>query len=302
MTKLKQFLDDNVATYRATKQVPYVFAVLIPFHILAVYGLYLGYQSWDWMYAGWFVAGWVLFGGLGACVGLHRWVSHKSIEVRPFMRPIMHWIMVCSCQGSAIWWASLHRGYHHAHADNPERDIHTPKDGFWHAYMGWMLKVKHDTINLKYGIEYLKDKSMVWHHKHYNYVLWGTLAVMMVIDPMFGFWFFVIPTMFSLHSDSVVNSVCHFPGAGYRYYNTKDQSVNVPLVGFLAWGQGWHNNHHKNPRQFDFGTTVSGKWWEFDPCLLLVPFVSPWRETKRLWGQWYRAWRHNENATPVEIV
>jgi len=27
MTKIKQFIDDNIATYKATNQVPYIFAV-----------------------------------------------------------------------------------------------------------------------------------------------------------------------------------------------------------------------------------------------------------------------------------
>lgn len=295
MNSTVAFFKDNIETYKITKQVPYIFSVLIPFHILSAVGLYLGYQDWHWSYFVYFLVGWVITGGLGGAVGLHRWISHKAIEIRPSLRPVMHWIMVCSCQGSAIWWAALHRGYHHAHSDQP-KDIHSPINGFWHAYQGWMWSVKHDTVNLKYAVEYLRDNSLVWHHKHYNYIIWFTFTVLAIIDPMLALWFFVIPAMFSLHSDSAVNSFCHIPWAGYRLYNTKDLSTNVPLVGWFAWGQGWHNNHHRNPRSFDFGTSVSGKWWEFDPCLLLVPLVSPWHETKRLWGLWYSGIKGNNIA------
>lgn len=300
MIKIKQFIDDNIATYKATNQVPYIFAVLIPFQLLALLGFYLGFSNWQWHYLAYFFVGWIICGGLGSAVGLHRWISHKAIEVRPILKPIMHWIMVCACQGSAIWWAALHRGYHHAHSDQ-ERDVHSPVNGFWHAYQGWMWTVKHDTINLKYGAEYLRDESLIWHHKHYNKIIWGTAAVLFLIDPMLFFWGFAIPAMWDLHTDSFVNSLCHMPKMGYRLYNTKDQSTNVPVVGYFGWGQGWHNNHHKAPRAYDFGTTVSGKWWEFDPCLLLVPLIAPWSEVKRLWGAWYNGIR-GQNTHPVEIV
>jgi fatty-acid desaturase len=292
-----KFIRDNIENYRVTGQVPYVFAVLIPFHMLSLAGLYLAYASWEWWYLGAFFSGWIICGGLGAAVGLHRWIAHKSIEVRPFMRPVMHWIMVCACQGSAIWWAAQHRGYHHAHADQ-EKDLHSPKHGLWHSWQGWMWGIKHDSINLKYGVEYLRDESLVWHHKHYNKVVWITFAVLSAIDPMLGLWLFVIPAMFCLHSDSAVNTFCHLRWAGYRLYNTKDDSVNVPAIGWFAWGQGWHNNHHRNPRSFDFGTTVSGKWWEFDPCLLLVPLISPWSEVKRLWGNWWNGVNGANTAVP----
>lgn len=300
MNKIKQFLGNNIRTYRVTKQIPYIFAVLIPFHLLAFIGIYSGINNWKWHYLVYFFVGWITCGGIGAAIGLHRWTSHKSIKIRPFLRPVMHWIMVCSCQGSAIWWASLHRGYHHAHADK-ERDVHSPTKGFWHAYQGWMWTITHDSINLRYGVEYLRDKSMIWHHKHYNQIVWGMAIVLFLIDPMLMFWGFIIPAMWDLHTDSFVNSLCHVPKAGYRLYNTNDRSVNVPVIGFFGWGQGWHNNHHKSSGSFDFGTTVSGKWWEFDPCLLLVPLVAPWSEVKRLWGGWYKGLR-GKNTHPVEIA
>jgi stearoyl-CoA desaturase (delta-9 desaturase) len=71
-----------------------------------------------------------------------------------------------------------------------------------------------------------------------------------------------------------VNLFCHLPGAGYRNFETTDQSVNVPILGYLGWGQGWHNNHHAHASKFDFGRAVSGKKWEYDPCMLFVPFIA----------------------------
>jgi fatty-acid desaturase len=42
-----------------------------------------------------------------------------------------------------------------------------------------------------------------------------------------------------------VNSVCH--SFGSRPFQTTDRSRNQWLVGLLAMGEGWHNNHHAFP-------------------------------------------------------
>lgn len=272
-------------TYKITGQIPYIMSIWLPFHVLLAIGVFLAVQSWSWVYAVYFVIGWAVFGGLGTAVMLHRYVSHRAIKIREWMKPALYWIGCLAAQGSPIWWAALHRGYHHAHSDK-EKDIHTPIKGFWHAYMGWMFGIKHDSVNLKYGVELLRDKQLIWFHKNYNKVVWGSILIFALIDPMFCLWFYVIPAMVGLHTDSLVNSVCHTNGAGYRPFDTKDRSQNVWYLGYFGWGQGWHNNHHSDPRSYDFGTTVSKKWWEFDPCMLWVPIVSPWDETKRIWKNW----------------
>jgi stearoyl-CoA desaturase (delta-9 desaturase) len=41
---------------------------------------------------------------------------------------------------------------------------------------------------------------------------------------------------------------------------TSDGSRNNLLIGFLAAGEGWHNNHHADPTSARHGH----QWWEFD--------------------------------------
>jgi stearoyl-CoA desaturase (delta-9 desaturase) len=43
-----------------------------------------------------------------------------------------------------------------------------------------------------------------------------------------------------------VNSICH--AFGKREFETNDRSRNEWAVGLLAFGEGWHNNHHAFPR------------------------------------------------------
>ena len=53
---------------------------------------------------------------------------------------------------------------------------------------------------------------------------------------------------------------------GYRNYQTPDQSRNNPIIGFLAAGEGWHNNHHAAPTSARHGH----KWWEFDLAWMTI--------------------------------
>jgi stearoyl-CoA desaturase (delta-9 desaturase) len=55
-----------------------------------------------------------------------------------------------------------------------------------------------------------------------------------------------------------VNSVCHT--FGKRAFETPDLSHNEWLVGLLAFGEGWHNNHHAFPRSVFHGL----HWWQLD--------------------------------------
>jgi stearoyl-CoA desaturase (delta-9 desaturase) len=52
--------------------------------------------------------------------------------------------------------------------------------------------------------------------------------------------------------------VCHT--FGKREFETNDQSRNEWVVGLLAFGEGWHNNHHAFPRSAFHGL----HWWQFD--------------------------------------
>ena len=51
---------------------------------------------------------------------------------------------------------------------------------------------------------------------------------------------------FVYHVTWSVNSVCHT--FGRRAFETTDRSCNQWMVGLLALGEGWRNNHHAFPR------------------------------------------------------
>lgn len=219
---------------------------------------------------------WVLCCGLGIAVGYHRVFSHKTHTLPTWKENIILFFAVFAGQGGSIFWSALHRGYHHPYSDSA-RDIHSPVAySKWHAFVGWYFEITEtrNRVNLKYAIDLLRKKNHCWFNTNYYYLLWGVPLLVAIFDWRLALTGFILVTMIGSLQDNLVNVYGHFQGAfGYRNFETKDNSQNNILLGYFAWGQGWHNNHHYDPKSFDFGSGVSGEWWEFDPCRLFKPFL-----------------------------
>lgn len=227
---------------------------------------------------------WVLACGLGIAVGYHRVFSHKTHKLPAWKENIIMFFAVFAGQGASIFWTALHRGYHHPYSDQP-KDIHSPVIyGKWHAFAGWILTITEskNPVNIKYAVDLLRKPNHVWFHNHHLKILWG---VPIIVGLIFGwkvalvaFW---LPACIGSCQDNLVNVYGHTKGLfGYRNYNLPDNSHNNLILGYLAWGQGWHNNHHYAPMSFDFGKAVSGKWWEIDMCNIFKPFLGSSNESK----------------------
>lgn len=272
--------------YEKTKQVPYILAIWAPYHLIAIASLvYVYLTGWSWAYLGWAIAGWVLLDGIGNNLTLHRFLSHKSWKPYKWAEPFLLWAATMVGEGSPLWWAALHRGHHHKVSDITGKDIHTPiGNGKWHSYMGWQFGIKQDSVSFRYAVDLLRDRRIVFVHENYNKIIYITLLLSWLFFGLaFTVSFFIFGSLMSLHADGLVNTYGHVPSAGYQNSDNKDYSTNVWWLGYFHWGSGWHNNHHAKASSFDFGTSVSGRPHEFDPCLVLVaPFASP-SEVKRLW-------------------
>ena len=70
------------------------------------------------------------------------------------------------------------------------------------------------------------------------------------------------------HVTFSVNSVCHLWGG--RPFPSGDQSRNNFLVGLLALGEGWHNNHHAFPTSARHGL----RWWQVDASYYVIRLLA----------------------------
>lgn len=219
---------------------------------------------------------WALISGLGIAVGYHRVFSHRTHQLPVWKEKILLFFATFAGQGSPIFWVALHRGYHHPHADT-ERDPHSPVvHGRYHAFIGWFIQntESKNTVNLKYAVDLMRKTHVVWFHNWHYKLLWAVPLAVAVIDWRLAFVLFWIPGAIGTLQDNAVNVYGHYKGLfGYRNFETKDNSHNNFVLGYLGWGQGWHNNHHAKPANYDFGSGASGKWWEWDPCRIFLPFL-----------------------------
>lgn len=220
---------------------------------------------------------WILFAGLGVATGYHRVFSHNTHPNLPTWKEnIILFFGTLSGQGSSVTWSALHRGYHHKYSDT-DRDLHSPINGLYHAFFGWSTKITENNpiVNLKYAGPILRKKNHIWFHQHQMTILWIVPTIVALFNWKLSLAMFCLPTAICLFQDNLVNVLGHVKcGIGYRNFDTQDNSQNNFILGYFAWGQGWHNNHHYEPGSFDFGKSISGKWWEIDPCRIFLPFLN----------------------------
>lgn len=208
-----------------------------------------------------------LTGGLGICLGYHRFLTHRSLRL---WQPLEYFIVtlgVLAMQGGPIAWVATHRA-HHTYSDTV-RDPHDSRRGFYWSHMAWLYapnpaRLSHDeerrltadVVAIAY-YRFLEASAPVWQIAlgvallalgGWSWVVWG-LFVRLVV---------------TYHATWLVNSAAHL--FGYRTYRAPgmDRSTNNWLVAILAWGEGWHNNHHAFPFSARHGLgrfEIDVTWW-----------------------------------------
>lgn len=204
---------------------------------------------------------WWLTGGVGICLGYHRYFTHRSYAVP---KPVEYLLAVLGClagESGPIGWVAAHR-YHHTYSDT-EKDPHSPLRGFLWAHMSWLFGREKFLVRFedykRFVPDMAKDRFLVFLDR--SHML--PAVVLTAILYAAGGWSFVVWGMFvrSLlvyHSTWLVNSASHI--WGYRSFKTSDLSRNNWWVALLTFGEGWHNNHHAFQRSARHGM----RWWEID--------------------------------------
>jgi stearoyl-CoA desaturase (Delta-9 desaturase) len=213
--------------------------------------------------------------GVGITVGFHRLLAHHSFKTYRWFRFLLAAAGCTALQKGPLWWVVHHR-QHHTHSDQPG-DVHSPiLDGFWYGHCGWLftndlMKPSHDTVR-----DLALYPELVWLDR-----LWmipGLLAagICYWIDGWIGVvWGYSLSTVIIFQVTFAVNSVGH--RWGKQRFATGDGSRNNLILGYLAMGDGWHNNHHQSPVSARHGVA----WYEFDMSYQIIRLFS---RLKLVWG------------------
>jgi stearoyl-CoA desaturase (delta-9 desaturase) len=220
---------------------------------------------------------------LGVTVGFHRLFTHRAYEAGPLTRLILAVCGSMSAQGPVIEWCAQHRR-HHQHSDR-EGDPHSPHlhgtgviallRGFIHAHLGWLFEPGPTPQDLARSVpDLLADRVLLFVDRFF----WVWLALGWIIPAAIGYtightwwsafsgfiWGGLVRTCLLHHVTWSVNSVCHVWGT--RPFSSADHSRNNAIFGVLAFGEGWHNNHHAFPTSARHGL----RWWQLDLSWLTI--------------------------------
>lgn len=193
---------------------------------------------------------------MGVTVGFHRMLTHRSFRPHPVVKFLLLVFGSMALEGPALQWTATHT-MHHALADR-EGDPHSPVEGFFHAHLGWMFKDREADPNV-YARHLLTDPMILFVSRTFFVWVGLSLLIPFLIGGWSGLlWGGLVRIFLTHHVTWSVNSVCHT--FGKREFETPDRSRNEWLVGLLAFGEGWHNNHHAFPRSAFHGL----HWWQVD--------------------------------------
>ena len=201
--------------------------------------------------------------GLGITIGFHRYLTHRGFKTSRLVQFTLAAIGCVALQHGPMWWVAHHRR-HHAHSD-ADGDTHSPNEGFWHAHMGWLFRSSALTPDYRIVRDIARYPELAWLERFW--LLPGILVATgcYYIDGWSGVVIgFCGAIVAGKHMTWSVNSIGHM--VGKQPYDTGDRSRNVWILGLLALGEGWHNNHHHSPRTARHGF----KWYQVDPSYYVI--------------------------------
>jgi sn-1 stearoyl-lipid 9-desaturase len=258
------------------------------YHVLAALALLPWLFSWTGVVL--LVLGLYVFGTLGINLCYHRLLTHRGLTCPKWLEHGFAILAVCCMQDTPARWVAVHRR-HHEYADRQD-DPHSPLVAFFWGHVGWMLVENGDLVRLGIYDRYAKDILRDPFYRRmertllYPAIVLGSWAIFFLggfaaawltggttgEGVQFGasllVWGVFVRTVVVWHITWSVNSAAHL--WGYRTYETGEQSRNNWLVAVLTNGEGWHNNHHADPRSARHGH----HWSEVDVVFATVKVLE----------------------------
>jgi fatty-acid desaturase len=232
-------------------------------HLLSLFGAIWVLMTGNYQ---WLIPSLIMFlyaGIFGINISLHRYYSHRSFKTGKLRDLFLLFSSFFPMVGSPAMWSSLHV-YHHIHSDT-DKDPHSPNRS--NKFKIWFALWPPVNIPLSIFRRFVKDKKMMFLHKHYFLLIACYALLLLAIDWRLLVFVFAIPAVGCFHGASAIAVIPHLTLWGsYRTHNTNDSSRNSIIAWIFSLGEGWHNNHHNSPRNYRSGE----KWWEIDHSAFII--------------------------------
>ena len=167
---------------------------------------------------------------------------------------------------------------HHAHTDT-EEDPHSPSNDANILVMMWKTKNIYQDINEQRilvapqflnGVPKWKNFDLFAGSK-ISRILWIAAYLVFFLFFSSSWWeWMLFPLTFLMAPvhGAIINWFGHV--YGYVNFKMKNTSKNLFPFDFLMMGEGYHNNHHKNANNANFGV----KWHEIDFTFLIIKVLD----------------------------
>jgi len=189
--------------------------------------------------------------------GFHRYFAHRAFRTNRVFQFALAFLATSAAQKGPLWWSGHHRE-HHKFSDT-ERDLHSPRDGFWWSHVGWILCDKYGETPVDQIQDFAKYPELRWLNNHDWVAPWALGFTCWLIGGWSGLVVgFFASTVLLWHATFSINSLAHV--FGRRRYETSDTSRNSLLLALLTGGEGWHNNHHR----YQSAARNGFRWWQID--------------------------------------
>ena len=239
--------------YRAAR-VGLSLSPLIAVHLALVAIPYVEFTVWSFVA----IIAVTRFAGLGITAGFHRYFAHHAFKTSRWFQFLLAAAGCTALQKGPLWWVIHHR-LHHKHSDTPA-DPHSPvMDGFVHSHMGWLFTRDLMKPDARIVHDLTKYPELVWLDRLWmipGLLLAGACYAVLGLNGLIYGYCLAIVLVFQV--TFAINSVGHLWGT--QRFDTGDGSRNNAVLGYLAMGDGWHNNHHRAPYSARHGFA----WYELD--------------------------------------
>lgn len=201
---------------------------------------------------------------LGHSVGLHRGVIHKTYTTSKWFQNTLLLLFVFTGLGSPKVWLKMHyyRDYWQNRLDCPKYFQYKHSlltDYFWNLHLSFTPK------NLdRYYIpnEDLQNKFINFLHNYWLLLnLLFFLFIALISDVNTAFIIFNLRVGLTILGHWFIGYISHKYGyANYEIDHADESAYNNLVLGYLSFGEGFHNNHHAFPKSAKLGL----KWYEID--------------------------------------
>lgn len=177
---------------------------------------------------------------VGQQIAAHRYHVHGSFEASALSQIVLNFMLTLGFQGTSQDWIISH-SYHHRVADTHKDPTNVRVIGLLKNYSSlWQLSSPVTNEGLRLSIRSLKNPITKVFFKHY-YTIWAVWATVLLLISVHAFvWFFFLPVLFSHWFMNLQNHLGH-------------RSETSTLINILTPGDGYHQYHHRNPRDYRFG-------------------------------------------------